>query len=117
MRWQGRPAEDDTWITEDDLAHLRSDLLEPLPDTPTNLTKSSSSDPRRIGGVRPLPPPRHHTTVPEEPTPARVQSPDRRRQRMPISTTPSEDFISPRHITPRSCARGIIYSIFYYELS
>ena len=75
VRWQGRPAEDDAWITEDDLARLRLDLLEPLPDTPANSTESSSSDPGRIGGVRPPLPPRHDITVPEEPTPPRVQPP------------------------------------------
>ena len=31
MRRQGRRAEDDTWIMEEDLARLRPDLLEPLP--------------------------------------------------------------------------------------
>ena len=75
VRWPGRPAEDDAWITEDDLARLRPDLLEPLPDTPTNSMESSSFDPERIGGVRPPSPPRHDTTAPEEPTPARVQPP------------------------------------------
>ena len=52
MRWQGRPVEDNVWITEDDLVRLPPDLLEPLPDTLANLTESSSSDPGRIGGVR-----------------------------------------------------------------
>ena len=75
VHWQGHPAEDDAWITEDDLACLRPDLLEPLPDTPANSTESSSSDPGRIGGVRPSSPPGHDTTVLEEPTPARVQPP------------------------------------------
>ena len=51
MRWQGRPAEDDAWITEDDLARLRPNLLEPLPNTPANSMESSSSDLGRIGGV------------------------------------------------------------------
>ena len=75
MRWQGRPAEDDAWIKEDDLARLRPDMLEPRPDTPANSTESSSSDPGRIGGVRPPSPPRHGTMAQEEPTPARVQPP------------------------------------------
>ena len=75
VRWQGRPAEDDAWITEGNLARLRPDLLEPLPDTPANSTESSSSDPGRIGGVRPPSPPRHDTTAPVEPTPTRVQPP------------------------------------------
>ena len=75
VRWQGRPAKDDTGITEDDLACLRPDLLKPLPDTPANSTESSSSDPRRIGGVRPQSPPRRDTTAPEEPTPTRVRPP------------------------------------------
>ena len=44
----------------------------------------------------------------------RASSPlDTQRRRMPISTTPSEDFISPQHITPGLRARGIIYSIFF----
>ena len=75
VRWQGRLAEDDAWIMEDDLARLRPDLLEPLLDTPANSTESSSSDPGRIGGVRPPSPPRHDTMAPEEPTPTRVQPP------------------------------------------
>ena len=75
MRWQGRSLEDDAWITKDDLAHLRPYLLEPLRDTPANSTESSSSDPGRIGGVRPPSPPRHDTTAPEEPATAGVQPP------------------------------------------
>ena len=67
--------EDDVWITEGDLARIRPDLLKPLPDTPANSTESSSSDPGRIGGVRPPSPPRHDTTAPVEPTPTRVQPP------------------------------------------
>ena len=77
VHWQGHLAEDDAWITEDDLACLRPDLLEPLPDTPANSKESSSSDPQRNGGVRPPSPPRHDTTALEEPTPARVQPPRR----------------------------------------
>ena len=72
VRWQGRPVEDDVWITEDNLACLRPDLLEPLPDSPANSTESSSSDPWTIGGIRPPSPPRHDTTAPEEPTPTCV---------------------------------------------
>ena len=49
--WQGCPAEDDMWITKEDLARLRLDLLEALPNTLANSTESSSSDPERIGGV------------------------------------------------------------------
>ena len=75
VHWQGCLAEDDVWITEDDLPRLRPDLLEALPDTPANSMKSSSSEPGRIGGVQPPSPPRHDTTAPEEPTPARVQPP------------------------------------------
>ena len=48
----------------------------------------------------------------------RVSSPlDRRRRRMPIYTTPSEDFISPRHISPGLRARGVIYSIFPFNMN
>ena len=72
MRWQGRPAEDNVWIIEEKLARLRSDLLEPLPGTPTNLTEASSSNPGRIGSIQPPPPPRHDTTAPEEPISTRV---------------------------------------------
>ena len=45
--------------------------LEPLPSSLANSTESSSSDPGRIGGVRPPSPPRHDTTAPEEPFCAR----------------------------------------------
>ena len=44
-------AEDDAWITEEDLARLRPDLIKPLPGRPANSTELSSSNPRRIGGV------------------------------------------------------------------
>ena len=48
----------------------------------------------------------------------RASSPlDRRRRRMPSFTTPSKDFISPRHISPGSCARGVIYSIFPFIIN
>ena len=48
----------------------------------------------------------------------RASSPlDRRRRRMPIFTTPSEDFISPRHISPGSRARGVIFSIFPFIMN
>jgi Integrase zinc binding domain/Integrase core domain len=83
VRWQGRPAEDDAWISEEDLARLRPDLLEPLPGTPANSTESSSSDPGRIGGVRPPSPPRHDDTAQEEPTPTRVQPPRRAKTKDP----------------------------------
>ena len=53
LHWQGFLAEDNAWITEEDLAHLRPDLLEPLTGTPANSMDSSSSDPERIGVVRP----------------------------------------------------------------
>ena len=48
----------------------------------------------------------------------RASSPlDRRRRKMPIFTTPSEDFISPRHISPCSRARGVIFSIFPFIMN
>ena len=72
---QGRLAEDDTWIMEEDLACLRPNLIEPLPGTPANSTELNSSDLGRIGGVQPPSPPRHDTTAPEEPTPTCVQPP------------------------------------------
>ena len=43
--------------------------------------------------------------------------PDRRRRRIPSFTTPSEDFISPRHISPGSRARGVIFSIFSFIMN
>ena len=42
---------------------------------------------------------------------------DRRRRRMPIFTTPSEDFISPRHISPGSRTRGVIFSFFPFIMN
>ena len=63
------------WITEEDLARLRLDLLDPLPGTPTNLTESSSSDPGRIGGVRPPSPPWHDTMAHEDLIPTCIQPP------------------------------------------
>ena len=36
VRWQGRPSEDDAWISEADLERLRPDLLEPLPSSLAN---------------------------------------------------------------------------------
>ena len=41
--------------------------LEPLPSSLANSTESSSSDPQRVGGIRPLSPPRYDTTALEEP--------------------------------------------------
>ena len=42
----------------------------------------------------------------------RASSPlDRRRRRMPSFTTPSEDLISPRHISQGSRARGVIFPV------
>ena len=49
----------------------------------------------------------------------RASSPlDRQRRGMPSFTTPSEDLISPRHISQGSRARGVTFSFFffYYEL-
>ncbi|CAA7404491.1 unnamed protein product [Spirodela intermedia] len=50
VRWQGRPSEDDAWISEADLERLRPDLLEPLPSPLANSSESSSFDPGRIDG-------------------------------------------------------------------
>ena len=48
----------------------------------------------------------------------RASSPlDRRRRRMPSFTTPSEVFISPRHISPGSRARGVIFSVFSFIMN
>ena len=48
----------------------------------------------------------------------RASSPlDRRRRRMPSFTTPSEDLISPRHISQGSRARGIIFPVFYFIMN
>ena len=56
VRWQGRPSEDDAWISEADLERLRPDLLEPLPSSLANSSESSSFDPGRIDGERGPPP-------------------------------------------------------------
>ena len=42
---------------------------------------------------------------------------DRRRRRMPSFTTPSEDLISPRHISQGSRARGVIFPVFYFIMN
>ena len=48
----------------------------------------------------------------------RASSPlDRRRRRMPSFTTPSEDLISPRHISQGSRARGVIFPVFYFIMN
>ena len=48
----------------------------------------------------------------------RASSPlDRRRRRMPSFTTPSEDLISPRHISQGSCARRVIFPVFYFIMN
>ena len=49
----------------------------------------------------------------------RASSPlDRQRRRMLTSTTPREDLVLPRHITPRARARVDLSTLFcYYELS
>ena len=95
MHWQGRPVEDDVWVTEEDLACLRSDLLEPLSVTPANLTESSSSDPGRIGGVRPPSPPRHDIMAHEELTPMCVQPPRQAKTKDTYFATLLDDFILP----------------------
>ena len=48
----------------------------------------------------------------------RASSPlDRRRRRMPSFTTPSEDLISPRHISQGSRAHGVIFPVFYFIMN
>ena len=48
----------------------------------------------------------------------RASSPlDKRRRRMPSFITPSEDLISPRHISQGSCARGVIFPVFYFIMN
>ena len=102
-RWQRCQAGDDVWITEEHLARLRPDLIEPLLGTPANSTESSSSDPHMISGVWPPSPQRHNTTVPEEPTPTRVQPPR-------SATTKDAEFCyttwGPRLAPLRARARG-----------
>ena len=48
----------------------------------------------------------------------RASSPlNRRRRRMSSFTTPSEDFITPRHISPGSRVRGVIFSVFSFTMN
>ena len=48
----------------------------------------------------------------------RASSPlDRRRRRMPSFTIPSEDLISPRHISQGSHARGVIFPVFPFIMN
>ena len=48
----------------------------------------------------------------------RASSPlDRRRRRMPSFTIPSEDLISPRHISQGSHARGVIFPVFSFIMN
>ena len=48
----------------------------------------------------------------------RASSPlDRRRRRMPSFTTPSEDLISPRHISQGLRARGVIFPVFSFIMN
>ena len=48
----------------------------------------------------------------------RASSPlDRRRRRMPSFTIPSEDLISPRHISQGLRARGVIFPIFSFIMN
>ena len=42
---------------------------------------------------------------------------DRRRRRMPSFTIPSEDLISPQHISQGSRARGVIFPAFYFIMN
>ena len=42
---------------------------------------------------------------------------DRRRRRMPSFTTPSEELISPRHISQGSRACGVIFPVFYFIMN
>ncbi|GFZ14806.1 hypothetical protein Acr_24g0009960 [Actinidia rufa] len=51
VRWSGRPASDDTWITSDDLQQIDRDLFEYYQSRPTtHSTESSFLHPGRVGG-------------------------------------------------------------------
>ncbi|GFS34415.1 hypothetical protein Acr_00g0033910 [Actinidia rufa] len=51
VRWSGRPASDDTWITSDDLQQIDRDLFEFYQSRPvTHSTESSFLHPGRVGG-------------------------------------------------------------------
>ncbi|GFS39296.1 hypothetical protein Acr_00g0062120 [Actinidia rufa] len=51
VRWSGRPASDDTWITSDDLQQIDRDLFEYYQSCPvTHSTESSFLHPGRVGG-------------------------------------------------------------------
>ena len=56
VRWQARPSGDDASISKADLERLQPDLLEPLPSSLPNSSRSSSFDSGRIDGERDLPP-------------------------------------------------------------
>ncbi|GFY80971.1 hypothetical protein Acr_01g0007800 [Actinidia rufa] len=51
VRWSGRPASDDTWITSKDLQHIDRDLFEYYQSRPAiHSTESSFLHPGRVGG-------------------------------------------------------------------
>ncbi|GFZ12735.1 hypothetical protein Acr_23g0011200 [Actinidia rufa] len=51
VRWSGRPASDDTWITSDDLQQIDRDLFEYYQSRPSiHSTESSFLHPGRVGG-------------------------------------------------------------------
>ncbi|GFY85722.1 hypothetical protein Acr_04g0004600 [Actinidia rufa] len=51
VRWSGRPASDDTWITSDDLQQIDKDLFEDYQSRPaSHSTESSFLHPGRVGG-------------------------------------------------------------------
>ncbi|GFY97444.1 hypothetical protein Acr_11g0017500 [Actinidia rufa] len=51
VRWSGRPASDDTWITSDDLQQIDRELFEYYQSRPvTHSTESSFLHPGRVGG-------------------------------------------------------------------
>ncbi|GFZ10863.1 peptidoglycan-binding LysM domain-containing protein [Actinidia rufa] len=51
VRWSGRPASDDTWITSDDLPQIDRDLFEYYQNRPTSHSMESSFlHPGRVGG-------------------------------------------------------------------
>ena len=78
---------------------------------------------RPLGLVRPLvayDPRRHQgmTLRRRRSRHSRASSPlDKRRRRMTSFTTPSEDLISPRHISQGSRARGVIFPVFYFIMN
>ena len=53
VRWQGRTAADDSWISEDELRRLQPDLMQQMEHEDFNSPESSSSHPGRVDAGRP----------------------------------------------------------------